>query len=278
MKQSQPNDSHLNNDGANKSHTENKAPLLTHLIELRRRLLFCFAFFALMFGVSYFFAEQIYSFLQQPLYQIFGPDSGRRMIYTGLHEAFFTYIKLAFFSATFCTLPITLIQVWKFIAPGMYKNEQKALSPLFIATPILFVMGAALAFYVVMPLAWEFFISFESSGQNATINVELEAKMSEYLALVIRLILAFGLCFELPVLLLVLAKAGVIDGQTLKDYRKHAVVAVFFIAALITPPDLISQIALGVPILALYELSIVLINWTQSDKQQILRKQMDQSN
>jgi len=254
-----------------------KAPLLTHLIELRRRLLYCFAFFALMFGVSYFFAEQIYQVLQQPLLQIFGPNSGRRMIYTGLHEAFFTYLKLAFFSATFCTLPIALIQVWRFIAPGMYQNEQKALSPLFIATPILFVLGSALAFYVVMPLAWEFFISFESLGQSDGISVELEAKMSEYLALVIRLILAFGLCFELPVFLLVLAKAGVIDADMLKEYRRHAIVVVFFIAALITPPDLISQIALGVPILLLYELSIILIQRTQSDKEQTLRKQMDQS-
>jgi sec-independent protein translocase protein TatC len=255
----------------------NKAPLLAHLIELRRRLLYCFGFFALMFGVSYFFAEQIYQFLQQPLLQIFGPDSGRRMIYTGLHEAFFTYLKLAFFSATFCTLPITLIQVWKFIAPGMYQQEQKALSPLFIATPVLFIGGAALAFYLVMPLAWEFFISFESLGQQDGISVELEAKMSEYLALVIRLILAFGLCFELPVLLLVLAKAGVVDANMLKTYRKHAIVLVFFIAALITPPDLISQIVLGVPILLLYELSIVLIKRTESDKKHLQQKQMDPS-
>ena len=139
------------------------------------------------------------------------------------------------------------------------------------------MLGSALAFYVVMPLAWEFFISFESLGQRDGISVELEAKMSEYLALVIRLILAFGLCFELPVFLLVLAKAGVIDANMLKEYRRHAIVVVFFIAALITPPDLISQIALGVPILLLYELSIILIQRTQSDKEQTLRKQMDQS-
>ncbi|QHJ13968.1 Sec-independent protein translocase protein TatC [Paraglaciecola mesophila] len=254
-----------------------KAPLLTHLLELRRRLLYCFAFFAVMFGVSYFFAEQIYQFLQQPLLQIFGPDSGRRMIYTGLHEAFFTYLKLAFFSATFCTLPISLIQIWKFIAPGMYQKEQKALSPLFIATPILFVAGAALAFYLVMPLAWEFFISFESLGQGDGINVELEAKMSEYLTLVIRLILAFGLCFELPVLLLVLAKAGVVDALMLKTYRRHAIVLVFFVAALITPPDLISQIVLGVPILLLYELSIVLIQRSESNSKRVPPTQMDPS-
>lgn len=244
------------------------APLLTHLIDLRKRLLICFAFFAIMFGISYFFAEQVYSFLQQPLYQIFGPDSGRRMIYTGLHEAFFTYLKLAFFSATFLTLPLILIQVWKFIAPGMYQSEQKSVSPLFVMTPILFVLGACLAFYVVMPLAWEFFISFESSGKDDAINVELEAKMSEYLSLVIRLILAFGLSFELPVLLLVLAKAGLVSAAQLREYRRHAIVAVFFLAALITPPDLISQIALGLPIIVLYELSIRLIVWTNSDKSQ----------
>ena len=241
-----------------------KAPLLKHLLELRTRLLYCVSFFALMFGISYFFATDIYHFLQQPLIKIFGPDSGRRMIYTGLHEAFFTYLKLAFFSALFFTLPLILIQVWRFIAPGLYQQEQRHLSPLFLLTPVLFIMGSALAFYVVMPLAWEFFISFEAPGGNDAISVELEAKVSEYLGLVIKLIIAFGLSFELPILLLVMAKAGLVTVKGLREYRRHAIVGIFLVAALMTPPDLISQIALGVPVFALYELSILLILWTQT--------------
>jgi sec-independent protein translocase protein TatC len=156
-----------------------RAPLLTHLLELRTRLLYCMGFFALMFGVSYLFAQDIYAFLQQPLAEIFGPESGRRMIYTGLHEAFLTYLKLAFFAALFITLPLALIQVWKFIAPGLYKNEQRSLSPLFVMTPVLFVL----------------------------------------------------------------------------------------VAALIMPPDLVSQLALGLPVVALYELSILLIRWTGADEE-----------
>ncbi|WP_339725956.1 twin-arginine translocase subunit TatC [uncultured Paraglaciecola sp.] len=245
------------------STTASKTPLLTHLTELRQRLLYCLGFFFLMFAVSYWFAQPIYTFLQQPLVDIFGPDSGRRMIYTGLHEAFFTYLKLAFFSALFFTLPLILIQVWRFIAPGLYEQEQKSLFPLFALTPILFIGGAALAFYVVMPMAWEFFISFETPEQNSGIEVQLEAKVSEYLSLVIQLILAFGLCFELPVLLLVMAKAGIINAQTLRQHRRHAVVVVFLLAACLTPPDLISQIALGIPVLLLYELSIALIHWNE---------------
>ncbi|GGD77634.1 twin-arginine translocase subunit TatC [Lacimicrobium alkaliphilum] len=254
-----------------------KAPLLSHLIELRRRLLYCLAFFTLMFIISYFFASQIYAFLQQPLLEIFGPDSGRRMIYTGLHEAFFTYLKLAFFSATFFTLPLMLIQVWRFIAPGLYSHEQRSVSLLLIMTPILFVGGAALAFYVVMPLAWEFFISFESPAKEAAISVELEAKISEYLGLVIKLILAFGLSFELPILLLVMAKAGLVSAQSLAGFRRHAIVVIFLLAALITPPDLISQIALGLPVFALYELSILLIRWTQTDHPQQKNSQSEQT-
>lgn len=242
------------------SNTPSKTPLLTHLTELRKRLLYCLGFFFLMFAISYWFAQPIYTFLQQPLVDIFGPDSGRRMIYTGLHEAFFTYLKLAFFSAVFFTLPLSLIQVWRFIAPGLYEQEQKNLFPLFALTPILFIGGAALAFYLVMPLAWEFFISFETPGQNSGIEVQLEAKVSEYLSLVIQLILAFGLCFELPVLLLVMAKAGIITARTLRQHRRHAVVVVFLLAACLTPPDLISQVALGIPVLLLYELSIGLIH------------------
>ncbi|MEG3766230.1 twin-arginine translocase subunit TatC [Alteromonas sp. 14N.309.X.WAT.G.H12] len=244
---------------ASVSVNDSKAPLLTHLVELRSRLLYCLAFFLCVFGVSYYFSVEIYQFLQQPLAAQFDGTGQRRMIYTGLQEAFFTYMKVAFFSALFFSIPLMLIQVWRFLSPGMYQHEKKGMLPLFLMTPVLFVTGAALAFYLVMPAAWEFFISFETAGSDDAIRVELEAKVSEYLSLVIKLILAFGLCFELPVFLLVLAKAKLITAQTLRHYRRHAIVIIFLLAAFITPPDLISQIALGTPIILLYELSVLLV-------------------
>jgi sec-independent protein translocase protein TatC len=249
----------------------NAAPLLTHLTELRRRLLYCLGFFTLAFIISYSYSGVIYQFLQQPLLTIFGPDSGRRMIYTALHEAFFTYLKLAFFSALFFTLPFILIQCWRFLTPGLYEHERGSLRALFCLTPVLFLIGAAVAFYLVMPMAWEFFISFETPGNSDAISVALEAKVSEYLALVIKLILAFGLCFELPILLLVLATAGLVTSTQLKQYRRHAIVLIFLVAALLTPPDLVSQIALGVPMLLLYELSILMICWTAADAKAQMR-------
>ena len=243
-----------------------KAPLLSHLTELRTRLVYCLVFFLIVFGIAYYFATDIYRFLQQPLLDQFNSQSDRRMIYTGLQEAFFTYMKVAFFTALFFSLPIMLMQVWRFLSPGMYRHEKKGMLPLFLMTPVLFVSGAALAFYLVMPAAWEFFISFESLGSDDGIRVELEAKMSEYLSLVLKLIIAFGLSFELPVFLLVLAKAGIVTASSLRHYRRHAIVIIFLVAAVITPPDLISQIALGTPIILLYELSVFLVAMGENRK------------
>lgn len=240
-----------------------RAPLLAHLVELRKRLMQCLVFFSLVFAACYSLAEPIYNFLMQPLVSVFTDIAGRRMIYTGLHEAFLTHLKLAFFAALFFTLPLILIQIWRFIAPGLYKSEQRWVSTLFALTPILFFAGAALAYYVVFPLAWNFFLSFETGAGETAIPVQLEARVSEYLGLVIRLILAFGLSFELPVVLLLLARTGMIDADFLARNRRYAIVAVFAMAALITPPDLISQIALGTPVLLLYELSILLIRATE---------------
>lgn len=245
----------MNNDNIIAS----KAPLLSHLIELRTRLIYCLVFFLLVFGVAYYFATDIYRFLQQPLVEQFSTQSDRRMIYTGLQEAFFTYMKVAFFTALFFSLPVMLMQVWRFLSPGMYSHEKSGMLPMFIMTPVLFIAGAALAFYVVMPAAWEFFVSFESLGNEDGIRVELEAKMSEYLSLVLKLIIAFGLSFELPVFLLVLAKANLVNATSLRHYRRHAIVIIFLVAAVITPPDLISQVALGTPIILLYELSVFLV-------------------
>lgn len=236
-----------------------RAPLLSHLLELRRRLLQCLLVFSALFVVCYFNAETIYHFLMQPLVDAFGEASGRRMIYTGLHEAFLTYLKLSFFAAFFFTLPFLLIQLWRFMAPGLYLHEKRAASILFSFTPLLFILGAALAYYVVFPMAWGFFISFESVAGENSLPVQLEARVSEYLGLVMQLMLAFGLSFELPVVLLLMAYAGMIKSSSLAQGRRYAVLAIFTVAAFITPPDLISQIALGTPIYLLYEASIALI-------------------
>lgn len=252
-----------------------KAPLLAHLIELRRRLIYCLLFFAVVFGLCYWQAEHIYSFLLQPLLTAFGEaGENRRMIYTGLHEAFFTYLKLAFCAALFFSLPLILIQIWRFLAPGLYRHEKRAFVPLLAATPLLFFCGAAMAYYLVMPMAWKFFIGFESSQVDTGMAVQLEARVSEYLGLVIKLIMAFGVCFELPVLLLVLARIGVVTSELLAEYRRHAIVAVFLIAAFLTPPDLISQITLGVPLVLLYELSIFLIRFTAADSAAVVRRKL----
>lgn len=236
-----------------------RAPLLSHLIELRRRLLLCLLVFGMAFAGCYFVVEHIYQFLMQPLVHALGEESGRRMIYTGLHEAFVTYLKLSFFSALFITLPLMLIQLWRFIAPGLYQQEQRSVSILFALTPILFLAGAALAYYCVFPMAWGFFLSFETEATTGVLPVQLEARVSEYLGLVIQLILAFGLSFELPVVLLLMAHTGLISSASLVNGRRYAIVGIYALAAFITPPDLISQIALGTPILLLYEATVWII-------------------
>jgi sec-independent protein translocase protein TatC len=236
-----------------------RAPLLSHLLELRRRLLYCVLAFVLAFGVSYLFAQQIYTFLMQPLLQAFGPDADRRMIYTGLHEAFMTYLKLSAFAALFVTLPLILIQVWRFVAPGLYLSERRPMRLVLLATPILFLIGAAVAYYGVFPVAWKFFLSFESGAAETGIAVQLEARVSEYLSLVTHMILAFGLSFELPVLLFLLAQIGLVSSESLARNRRYAIVIAYLAAGIITPPDFFSQIALGTPLLALYELSLFII-------------------
>jgi sec-independent protein translocase protein TatC len=219
----------------------------------------CLLAFTAVFVACYLVAEPIYGFLMKPLVDAFGADSGRRMIYTGLQEAFLTYVKLAFFAALFLTLPLILIQIWKFAAPGLYRNEKRSLGKVFAATPVLFFTGAAMAYYLVFPLAWKFFLGFESSAADTGIPVQMETRVSEYLGLVIHMILAFGLSFELPVLLYLLGEIGIVSSKMLADNRRYAIVIVYAIAGVVTPPDLFSQIALGTPLLLLYEVSIVLI-------------------
>lgn len=233
-----------------------RAPLLEHLTELKRCLII--AGVALLAGVvvSYVFAEPIYQFLLQPLVDTLPDAAHRRMIYTGLTEAFFTYIKLAFFGGFMVALPVLLFQIYKFVSPGLYRQEKQVFLPFLFAAPVLFFVGAALAYYMVLPMAWKFLLGFETAGGAGTLPIQLEARVSEYLSLVMHIILAFGVAFQMPVLLTLLVKVGVIDIDMLKRSRRYAIVAVFVFAAIITPPDIISQIMLAVPLLVLYELSI----------------------
>jgi sec-independent protein translocase protein TatC len=176
-------------------------------------------------------------------------------------------LKVAFFAAVFVGSPVLLTQIWKFIAPGLYKNEKKALLPYLVATPTLFLLGGMLVYYLVMPLAIKFFLSFETSAQLNTLPIQLEAKVNEYLSLIMRLIFAFGLSFQLPVLLSLLARVGFVDSNYLKKRRKYVIVIIFAFAAVLTPPDPITQIGLGIPLLILYELSIISVKYIEKKKE-----------
>ena len=230
---------------------------ISHITELRSRLIHSFIFLFVFFIFCYFFAEYLYGFLVEPYAQAVKNDSiQRRLIFTALQETFLTYLKVAFFASFFVTSPFILIQIWKFIAPGLYDHEKIAIMPYLVITPILFFLGGALVYYLIMPLAIKFFLSFESTGLAANLPIQLEAKVNEYLSLVMKLIFAFGLSFQLPVVLSLLARVGVVDSEFLKKRRKYVVVIIFTAAAILTPPDPITQIGLAIPLLILYELSI----------------------
>ena len=240
---------------------------IEHLTELRSRLVKSFIYLFIFFGICYFFAENIYGFLVDPYAQAVKDDlTNRRLIFTALHETFITYLKVAFFTSMFVTSPIILTQIWKFIAPGLYKNEKRALLPYLIATPTLFLLGGMLVYYLVMPLAIKFFLSFETTAQLGGLPIQLEAKVNEYLSLIMRLIFAFGISFQLPVLLSLLARVGFIDSEYLKKRRKYVVIIIFAVAAILTPPDPITQIGLGIPLLILYELSILSVKIIEKKK------------
>ena len=236
---------------------ESRMPLLDHLVELRRRLTYCVIAFVVLFFFCFHFSNEIFDFLARPLYDLIADRPDAKLQLTDLLEGFFTHIKVAFFGAICISFPVFSMQVWKFVAPGLYSNEKRAFFPFLLATPILFLMGAAMVYYFVMPLAYEFLLTFESPGGEGALKTELQPKMNEYLSLAMKLIFAFGLGFELPVLLVLLAHAGIVSAKGLAEKRRYAIVGVFVFAAVLTPPDIISQILLAVPIIILYEISIL---------------------
>ena len=235
---------------------EKRMPLLEHLVELRMRLIYALCGFMFCFFIAFYFADSIFGFLVEPLAAQMD-RANARMIYTALHEAFFTYVKVAFFAAAFVSFPLISAQIWLFVAPGLYKHEKGAFLPFLIATPVLFFAGGALVYYFIFPLAWEFFLNFQTAGGPGSLPIQVEPKVDQYLSLVMQLIFAFGLGFELPVFLMLLARVGIVTADGLAEKRRYAIVGVFVFAAVLTPPDVISQIGLAVPILLLYEVSIV---------------------
>ncbi|WP_321325038.1 twin-arginine translocase subunit TatC [uncultured Parasphingorhabdus sp.] len=246
---------------------ESKAPLIEHLIELRQRLLWSVAALGAAFLVSIFFADEIFGILVQPLTDAFPAGEGK-IIYTKLYEAFFVEIKVAIFAAFFLAFPIISNQLWAFVAPGLYANEKKAFLPFLVATPLLFMAGASLAYFIVMPTAFRFFLGFE--GAVGGLQQEALPAMGDYLSLVMQFILAFGVCFQLPVLLLLLNRAGIVSRQQLKGVRRYMIVGAFALAAILTPPDVVSQLMLGIPLILLYEVSLLIMWATERKKREIV--------
>lgn len=236
---------------------ESRAPLLDHLIELRRRLLWSLAALAGAFGICLYFARPIFAFLVQPLLK-----AGQgKLIYTDIFEAFFVNVKVAFFAAIMVAFPVIASQIWKFVAPGLYKNEKQALLPFLVMTPVLFLMGAALAYYVAMPLALRFLLSYQ--GNVGGVDQQALPGVGNYLDFVTKFLFGFGVAFLLPVLLMLLEQAGIVTRNQLKAGRRYAIVGAFAVAAVLTPPDVVSQLMLAVPLVALYEFALIAILFTE---------------
>lgn len=242
-----------------------KAPLLEHLAELRERLIWSLLALGAGFVICFVFAQDLYNFLVWPYQWARGGAEKIEMIYTAPQEFFFTKMKLALFGAACLSFPIVATQIYKFVAPGLYKNERQAFVPYLVATPLLFTLGAAVVYFIVMPLAMRFFLSMEQTG--GPVEIHLQARVSEYLSLIMHLILGFGVCFQLPVVLTLLARAGIVGSQGLRDFRRYAIVAITAVAAVLSPPDPFSMIAMALPTILLYEASIWAVGRVEQQQQ-----------
>jgi sec-independent protein translocase protein TatC len=241
-----------------------KAPLMDHLIELRARLIKALVAFIAMFLISFFFARDIYNVLLVPFERVAGPDA--RLIYTAPQEYFFTQIRVALFSAAFLACPVIFSQIYQFVAPGLYRHERKAFAPYLIATPVFFTLGALVVYFIVMPNLLHFFIGMQQAKEPGRAQIELLPRVSEYLSLIMTLIFAFGVTFQMPVVLTLLGRIGIIDSEFLRSKRRYAIVLVFVIAAILTPPDIFSMLALAAPALLLYELSIIAVGMIERSR------------